>query len=75
MRSARIKCGNSMLERAIQHLYPIELSWDLTTVSGDNSASLNVNAREHIPERTAAVPAKLQIKDAAEYERELPTVE
>ena len=64
-----------MLERAIQYLYPMELSCNLTTETGENSASLNINAREFIPERTAAVAAKLQIRDAAEYERELPTVE
>ena len=64
-----------MLERAIQYLYPMELSCNLTTETGENSASLNINAREFIPERTAAAEAKLQIKDAAEYERELPTIE
>ena len=31
VRSARIKCGKSMLEMAIQCLYPMELSCDLTT--------------------------------------------
>ena len=75
VRSARIKCGKSMLERAIQHLCLVELSCDLTTETGENSASLNVNAREYITEQTAAVAAKLQIRDAAEYERKLPTVE
>ena len=45
VRSARIKCGKSMLERAIQHLYPMELFCDLTTETVGNSASLNVNAR------------------------------
>ena len=49
--------------------------FQVTTETGENSASLNVNAREFIPERTAAVAAKLQIRNAAEYERELPTVE
>ena len=61
VRSAKIKCGKSMLERAIQHLCPMELSCDLTTATGENSASLNVNTREFMPERTA----KLQIRDAA----------
>ena len=53
----------------------MELSCDLTTETGENSASLNVNAREYIPEQTAAVAEKLEIRDAVEYERELPTVE
>ena len=75
VRSARIKCGKSMVERAIQHLYPMESSWDLTTEAGENFVSLNVNAQEYILEQTAAVAAKLQIRDAAEYERELLTVE
>ena len=75
VRSARTKSAKSMLERAIQHLYPMELSCNLTTETGENSASLNVNAREYIPERMTAVAAKLQIRDAAEYQRELPTAE
>ena len=48
--------------------------FQVTTETGENSASLNVNATELIPERMAAVAAQLQIRDAAEYERELPTV-
>ena len=75
VRSARIKCGKSMVERAIQHLYPMESSWDLTVEAGENFVSLNVNAQEYILERTVAVAAKLQIRGAAEYERELLTVE
>ena len=75
VRSARIKCEKSMLKRTIQHLCPMDLSCDLTTETGENSASLNVNAREYILERTAVVAAKLQIRDATEYERERPTVE
>ena len=48
------------------HLYPMDLSCDLTTETGENSASLNVNAREYILERTAVVAVKLQIRDATE---------
>ena len=43
--------------------------------AGENFVSLNVNAQEYILERTVAVAAKLQIRGAAEYERELLTVE
>ena len=61
VRLASIKFGKPMLERVIQHLYFMELSCNLTTEIGGNSASLNVNAIEYISERTAAVAAKLQI--------------
>ena len=47
----------------------------LNNRDGRELCIIKVNAREYIPERTAAVAAKLQIRDAAEYERELPTVE
>ena len=62
VRLASIKFGKPMLERVIQHLYFMELSCNLTTEIGGNSASLNVNAREYISERTATVAAKLQIR-------------
>ena len=75
VRSARIKYGKSMLERAVQDLHPMELSCDLTKETGEKSTSLNVNTREYIPKRTAAVAAKLQIRDAAEYKWEIPTPE
>ena len=74
VRSARINCGKSMLERAIQHLCIIEFSCNLATETEKDPASLNVKAREYIPEPTAVVAPKLQIREAAEYERKLPTV-
>ena len=60
VRLVSIKFGKPML--VIQHLYFMELSCNLTTEIGGNSASSNVNAREYISERTAAVAAKLQIR-------------
>ena len=45
VRSARTKCTKSMLERAIQRLYPMGLSCNLTAETGENSASLKVDAR------------------------------
>ena len=74
VRSARINCGKSMLERAIQHLCVIEFSCDSATKTEKDPASLNVKAREYIPEPTAVVAPKLQIREAADYERKLPTV-
>ena len=64
-----------MLERAIQDLCPTELSCDLVTEREKDPATLKVNAREYIPERMVVVAAKLQIREATEYEKELPTVE
>ena len=74
VRSARINCGKSMLERAMQHLCVIEFSCDSATETEKDPASLNVKAREYIPEPTAVVAAKLRIREAAECERNVPTV-
>ena len=61
VQSARIKCGKSMLEKAIRHLHPLNLSYNRATETEKDPPSLNVNALEYLPERTAAVVVKLQI--------------
>ena len=53
IRAARLRAGKSYLERAIQHLYPLELScnnWERP-----QQAQMNPAAREFRPRRTAAV--------------------
>ena len=67
VQSARTKYGKSMLERDIQDLYPMELSCDLVAETEKDLETLKVNAGEYIPERTAAVAAKLQIRETTEY--------
>ena len=46
-----------MIERAIRHLYPMELSSDLVTDTEKDPSTLNSNEREYIPERTETVAA------------------
>ena len=44
--SIRIKCGRSMPGRAMQHLYPMELSCNLVTEMEKGPAILTVNTEE-----------------------------
>lgn len=64
-----------MLGGAIQHLYASELSCDLVMETKKDPATLEVDAREYIHEKTSAVTAKLKISKATEYEKEIPRVE
>ena len=50
-----------MLGGAIEYLYPSELSCHLVMETKKGLATLEVNAREYIHERTSAVTAKLKI--------------
>ena len=45
----------------------MELSFNLVAEKEKDLKTLKVNAEEYIPERTAAVAAKLQIREATEY--------
>ena len=56
IREARLRAGKSYLERAIQHLYPLELSCD--DWERPQQAQMNPAAREFRPRRTAAVDAE-----------------
>ena len=67
-RGAKLKTagGNNYLERAIQHLYPLELQCDK-----DSTTQLRADAQEFTPRarRNAAAAAMLRIKDIAEDEQ------
>jgi hypothetical protein len=54
VRVVRLKSGRDRLERAIQHLYPLELSCE--------------EARTFVPKRKAAMDAARQIKKTLEDE-------
>ena len=60
VRGAKLRAGKGVLERAVQQLYPLELSCDRT------DARLNPEAEPYRPRRDAAVAARLRIADAAE---------
>ena len=66
VRAVRLRAGRSYLERAIHHLYPMELSCDRTTDQRD--ASLNAQAPEFVSRRMAAAVARDQIREIANEE-------
>ena len=60
VRGAKLQAGKGALERAVQQLYPLELSCDRT------DARLNPEAEPYRPRRDAAVAARHRIADAAQ---------
>ena len=68
MRAATLRCGKYTLQRAVQQLYPLELSCD--TKKEVDSTVLNADAREFRPKRDAAEVARLQISDQMNFEFE-----
>ena len=60
VRGAKLRAGKGVLERAVQQLYPLELSCDRT------DARLNPEAEPYRPRRDAAVAARHRIADAAQ---------
>ena len=64
MRAARLKTPNGTLERAVQHLYPMELHCDVEKKQPLNPEAVDFDPR---PKRAAAVAARLRIQqDAAD---------
>ena len=63
-RAAKIRCGKSELERAVQHLYPVELHCDWKYNNCIKTNELNEDNQIQEPrrsKRTAAAVAKLKI--------------
>ena len=78
IRGAKLRAGNAILERAVQHLYPMELQCDDALEKEDHASQdmeLNADAKEFRPRRDAAIAAKLRITDQMEDEDEEPVVE
>ena len=72
VRGARVRTGKSVVERAVQHLFPLELSCDSTRVAEQATSSrLNASSPEFEPrrKRQAAVKARDRIA-AVENEEE-----
>ena len=69
VQAARLRAGKSYLERAIQHLCPMELSCDVEGIELSQPVPLNPRAREITP-RQAAVATRQWISDIAEMENE-----
>ena len=62
---ARLRSGKNALERAVQQLYPLELSCDIIRPKG-NKRELNPTVEEFRPRRDAA--ARARVKDIIEEE-------
>ena len=63
VRGARLRAGKSHIERAVQHLYPLELSCDRSTPAAPRP--LNPEAETYRPRRDAAIAAEQRIQDIA----------
>ena len=66
VRAARLRSGKSYLERAVQQLYPLELSYDRTI---QTPPALNADAPAFRPMRNAAIAARQRIRQIVEDER------
>ena len=66
VRAVKLRAGKTYLERPMNHLYPLELSWDRTAPV---QVSLDPDASSFRPRRDAAVAAQHRIQDVAEVER------
>lgn len=66
VRAVKLRSGKNFLERAVQHLYPLELSSD--SVDRAPSRVLNVDATVFRPRRQAALQAERKIHQIAEAE-------
>ena len=66
IRAAKVKTANGHLERAVNHLYPLELSCDQSS----NQQTLDPLAPVFRPVRDAAVAARSRIQEVTEIESE-----
>ena len=82
LRAVRVKTSKSHLERAVQHLYPFELSCGVDRDSNcrtngnhntDND-KLNPETRESRPKRNATAIAELKVIDVIQEKDEPPPV-
>jgi hypothetical protein len=67
VRAVRLKTGNGHLERAIRHLFPLELSCDVEEPSQLNPEAPEYNPR---PRRQAATVASQRIQEIVRQENE-----
>ncbi|KAK3729174.1 hypothetical protein QZH41_000579 [Actinostola sp. cb2023] len=65
LRAAKLRNGRGILERAVQHLYPLELTCDRNNDAHQvqRGTQLNPNVQAFRPRRDAAVAARLRIQD------------
>ena len=78
VRAAKIRCGKSELERAVQHLYPLHLHCDWKYSDYIKTNEVNDDGQEQqsrTSKRTAAAIAKMKIRDKIEDEQGFSRVE
>ena len=63
VRAVKLRAGKSYLERAVQQLYPLELSCDKSTEA--ETPPLNPEALAFRPRRDAAVADRLRVQEIA----------
>ena len=66
IRATKLRAGKSYLERAVNHLYPLELSCDTSRPYIPERKQLDPVAPEFRPVRNAMAAAKLRIQDIAQ---------
>ena len=62
VRGARLRAGKSHVERAVQHLFPLELTCDRQLPAGV-PVEMNPEAAPFRPRRDAAVAARLRVQE------------
>ncbi len=67
VRAVKRRAGKTFLERAVNQLYPLELSCDRS--ESRPSVQLNPDARDFRPTRDAAVAARERIQEIVDYQR------
>lgn len=67
-RAVELRTSKTTLERAVQHLYPLELSCDIAPKNGNVTSTLNAEANEFRPKRNASAIARVQIENQADFE-------
>ena len=68
VRGAKLRTPKSVIERLIQHLYPIELACDMAVDTAP--AALNPTVPAFRPRRNAAVAAGARIQELAQMDDE-----
>ena len=63
VRAAKLRAGNSYLERALQQLYPLELACDRDT--GRSKSQLNPDAEAFTPKQTRRAAQEARDRIAA----------
>ena len=75
VRGVRLRAGKDHLERAVQHLYPLELCCDRRNNQSDVSGNEKQHDETRRPTRNAAAIARIMIEDQAIDENAVPQIE